>query len=120
MGYSPERINPGDKVHTVRDIIKVVSGSDKEALDEIAGILETGLGSTVHENAGKIYELRENEKILGIFVQLAKLKALRLTRKLGDSSLRGVANLYREVHNPVISLLSWTRAKLTFVRKKIG
>ena len=30
-GYSPERINPGDKKHTIRDIVKVTSGSDKEA-----------------------------------------------------------------------------------------
>ncbi|MBU1569150.1 MAG: nucleotide sugar dehydrogenase, partial [Proteobacteria bacterium] len=30
MGYSPERINPGDKIHTIDNIIKVVSGSDRE------------------------------------------------------------------------------------------
>ena len=28
VGYSPERINPGDKVHTLKDIVKVTSGSD--------------------------------------------------------------------------------------------
>lgn len=38
VGYSPERINPGDKVHTVSKIIKVVSGMDTEALDEIANV----------------------------------------------------------------------------------
>ena len=36
IGYSPERINPGDKEHTIEKIIKVVSGSDEEALDNIA------------------------------------------------------------------------------------
>lgn len=36
LGYSPERINPGDKEHTVEKILKVVSGSDEEALEEIA------------------------------------------------------------------------------------
>lgn len=36
LGYSPERINPGDKEHTVEKILKVVSGSDDEALEEIA------------------------------------------------------------------------------------
>ncbi len=35
IGYSPERINPGDKVHTVDKILKIVSGSDAEALEEI-------------------------------------------------------------------------------------
>jgi len=38
MGYSPERINPGDKEHTVTNIVKVVSGSDEEALEEVAGV----------------------------------------------------------------------------------
>ena len=36
VGYSPERINPGDKEHTVTKILKIVSGSDAESLEEIA------------------------------------------------------------------------------------
>ena len=40
IGYSPERINPGDTVHTLENIIKIVSGSDDEALEEIAKIYE--------------------------------------------------------------------------------
>ncbi len=36
VGYSPERINPGDKSHTVDKIIKVVSGMDKQSTDDIA------------------------------------------------------------------------------------
>src|SRR5882724_9312769 len=38
LGYSPERINPGDKKHTLAKIIKVVSGCDKESLEQIANI----------------------------------------------------------------------------------
>ncbi len=37
-GYSPERINPGDKEHTVDKILKIVSGSDDESAEEIAKI----------------------------------------------------------------------------------
>lgn len=40
VGYSPERINPGDKVHRLESITKIVSGMDKETLDVIAGIYE--------------------------------------------------------------------------------
>ena len=40
LGYSPERINPGDKEHPITRILKVVSGSDKEALDTIASVYE--------------------------------------------------------------------------------
>lgn len=39
-GYSPERINPGDKVHTLSSITKIVSGCDAEALDQIAQVYE--------------------------------------------------------------------------------
>lgn len=40
IGYSPERINPGDKVHRLETIKKIVSGMDKESLDIIANIYE--------------------------------------------------------------------------------
>lgn len=39
-GYSPERINPGDKVHTLSSITKIVSGCDDEALEEISKVYE--------------------------------------------------------------------------------
>ena len=38
IGYSPERINPGDKQHTIDKIIKVVSGQDQEMLEKVAGV----------------------------------------------------------------------------------
>ncbi len=38
LGYSPERINPGDATHTLANVIKIVSGCDEEALDHIASI----------------------------------------------------------------------------------
>jgi len=40
VGYSPERINPGDKVHRLETIIKVVAGMDEESLDIIAKVYE--------------------------------------------------------------------------------
>lgn len=40
VGYSPERINPGDKVHTLPNITKVVSGCDPESLENIAKVYE--------------------------------------------------------------------------------
>lgn len=53
IGYSPERINPGDKVHKLENIIKIVSGIDKESLDEIAKIYELVIEVGVHK-AGSI------------------------------------------------------------------
>lgn len=40
IGYSPERINPGDKVHRLETITKIVSGMDEETLEEIANVYE--------------------------------------------------------------------------------
>ncbi|MEG2429724.1 MAG: nucleotide sugar dehydrogenase, partial [Oscillospiraceae bacterium] len=40
IGYSPERINPGDKIHRLETIIKIVSGMDEETLDIIAKVYE--------------------------------------------------------------------------------
>lgn len=48
VGYSPERINPGDKVNTLETIVKVVSGSDKESLDTIAKVYELVVKAGVH------------------------------------------------------------------------
>lgn len=48
IGYSPERINPGDKVHRLENIVKIVSGMDKESLDVIAKIYELVIKVGVH------------------------------------------------------------------------
>jgi len=40
VGYSPERVNPGDKVHTLEKIVKVVSGQDTGTLEQVAALYE--------------------------------------------------------------------------------
>jgi UDP-N-acetyl-D-glucosamine/UDP-N-acetyl-D-galactosamine dehydrogenase len=51
VGYSPERINPGDKVHRLETIIKVVAGQDKETLDIAAKVYELVVEAGVHKAA---------------------------------------------------------------------
>ncbi len=48
IGYSPERINPGDKVHRLETITKIVSGMDAETLEEIANTYELVVAAGVH------------------------------------------------------------------------
>ncbi len=48
IGYSPERINPGDKVHRLETITKIVSGMDEETLDEVARVYELVVEAGVH------------------------------------------------------------------------
>ena len=49
VGYSPERINPGDKVHRLETIVKVVSGMDQESLNEIAKVYELVVEAGVYK-----------------------------------------------------------------------
>lgn len=48
IGYSPERINPGDRVHRLDTIVKIVSGMDKETLDTVAKVYELVVTAGVH------------------------------------------------------------------------
>lgn len=48
IGYSPERINPGDQVHRLSTITKIVSGMDEESLEEIAEVYEIVVEAGVH------------------------------------------------------------------------
>lgn len=49
VGYSPERINPGDKIHTLATVIKIVSGIDNESLEEIAKVYNLIIKAGVHK-----------------------------------------------------------------------
>jgi nucleotide sugar dehydrogenase len=49
LGYSPERINPGDKIHRVDTIVKVVSGNNEEVLDKVAKVYSLIIKAGVHK-----------------------------------------------------------------------
>ncbi|MES2479271.1 MAG: nucleotide sugar dehydrogenase [Bacteroidota bacterium] len=77
-GYSPERINPGDKVHTLENVVKVVSGSDEEALDVIAMTYELVVKAGVHRassvkvaEAAKIIENTQRDLNIALMNELS-------------------------------------------------
>ena len=77
-GYSPERINPGDKVHTLENVVKVVSGSDAEALDVIARVYELVVRAGVHRapsvkvaEAAKIIENTQRDLNIALMNELS-------------------------------------------------
>jgi UDP-N-acetyl-D-galactosamine dehydrogenase len=49
VGYSPERINPGDRLHSIDKIVKVVSGQDEEVLEIIAGVYGSIIDAGIHK-----------------------------------------------------------------------
>jgi len=52
LGYSPERINPGDKEHTLQRIVKVVSGQDEETLERVANVYSKACHAGVFKASG--------------------------------------------------------------------
>lgn len=80
VGYSPERINPGDKEHTLTKIIKVVSGCDEESLDNIAKVYELVVEAGVHRattikvaEAAKIIENTQRDLNIALMNELSKI-----------------------------------------------
>ncbi|GAB2833875.1 nucleotide sugar dehydrogenase [Ferruginibacter profundus] len=78
LGYSPERINPGDKEHTLSSIIKVVSGCDAESLDVIARVYELVVKAGVHKassikvaEAAKIIENTQRDLNIALMNELS-------------------------------------------------
>ena len=78
LGYSPERINPGDKEHTLASIVKVVSGCDAESLDTIAKVYELVVRAGVHKassikvaEAAKIIENTQRDLNIALMNELS-------------------------------------------------
>ncbi len=78
IGYSPERINPGDKEHTLAKIIKVVSGCDAESLEEVANVYKIVVQAGVHKassikvaEAAKIIENTQRDVNIALMNELS-------------------------------------------------
>lgn len=80
VGYSPERINPGDKEHTLTRITKVVSANDEEALDVVAGVYELVITAGVYKassikvaEAAKIIENTQRDLNIALMNELSMI-----------------------------------------------
>jgi UDP-N-acetyl-D-galactosamine dehydrogenase len=78
VGYSPERINPGDKEHTLQNVIKIVSGCCDESLDQIAKTYELVVAAGVHRatsikvaEAAKIVENTQRDVNISLVNELS-------------------------------------------------
>ena len=78
VGYSPERINPGDKLHTLTKIVKVVSGSDEEALETISSLYGSIIEAGIHKassikvaEAAKVIENTQRDVNIALMNELS-------------------------------------------------
>lgn len=80
VGYSPERINPGDRVNRLETIIKIVSGMDEEALEVISKVYETIIEAGIHKaptikvaEAAKVIENAQRDVNIAFMNELAMI-----------------------------------------------
>ncbi len=80
LGYSPERVNPGDKVHTLERIVKVVSGQDAATLADVAALYERIIEAGVHRaptiktaEAAKVIENTQRDLNIALMNELAMI-----------------------------------------------
>lgn len=80
VGYSPERINPGDKVHRLENIVKIVSGIDDDTVDIIAKLYEMIIGAGVYRaesikvaEAAKVIENAQRDINIAFMNELSML-----------------------------------------------
>ncbi len=78
LGYSPERINPGDREHTLERIVKVVSGQDSETLDAVAEVYGAIITAGVHRapsikvaEAAKVIENTQRDLNIALMNELS-------------------------------------------------
>jgi len=80
LGYSPERINPGDKEHTLERIIKIVSGEDAETLNRVAAVYGAIIDAGIHRapsikvaEAAKVIENTQRDINIALMNELAHI-----------------------------------------------
>lgn len=100
IGYSPERINPGDRVHTLENIIKIVSGMDNEALEDIANVYGLVVHAGVYRaesikvaEAAKVIENAQRD------INIAFMNELSMLFRKMDIDTRDVLNAARTKWN---------------------
>lgn len=78
VGYSPERVNPGDKEHTLVDVVKIVSGDSKETLNKVAELYQKIIKAGVYRvssikvaEAAKVIENTQRDLNIGLMNEVA-------------------------------------------------
>src|SRR5258708_7204909 len=107
LGYSPERINPGDKEHTLERIVKVVSGEDAETLDRVAA----AYGAVVEAGVHRAPTIRVAEAAKGIE---------NTQRDLNIALMNELAIIFDRMGIRTADVLSAAATKWNFLRFRPG
>lgn len=102
LGYSPERMNPGDKEHTVERIVKVVAGSDAATLELVASVYEKVVTAGVHRAAS--IKVAEAAKVIE-----------NTQRDLNIALMNELAIIFDRIGIPTRDVLAAARTKWNFL-----
>ena len=104
-GYSPERINPGDKTHRLPDIVKVTSGSTPEAADLVDAVYAKVITAGTHRassirvaEAAKVIENIQRDVNIALINELAML-----FKELGPGDARGARGRRHQMELPALT-----------------
>ena len=96
VGYSPERINPGDREHTLTRIVKVVSGDDADTLERVAALYGAVVEAGVHRassikvaEAAKVIENTQRDLNIALMNELALIFRQDWHRHVGSPASGG-------------------------------
>ena len=107
LGYSPERINPGDKVHTLESITKIVSGEDEEALERVANAYGRIIDAGVHKASS--IKVAEAAKVIE-----------NVQRDLNISLMNELALIFDKLDIPTLDVLEAAGTKWNFLPFRPG
>jgi UDP-N-acetyl-D-glucosamine/UDP-N-acetyl-D-galactosamine dehydrogenase len=107
VGYSPERINPGDKEHTLANITKVVSGCDNETLEEVASLYELVVKVGVHRAPS--IKCAEAAKVIE-----------NTQRDLNIALMNELSIIFKKMDIDTLSVLEAAGTKWNFIKMKPG
>src|SRR5690554_4856161 len=103
VGYSPERINPGDKVHRLETIVKIVSGMDEESLDTIAKVYELVVDAGVFR--AKSIKVAEAAKVIE-----------NSQRDINIAFMNELSIIFNKLNIDTLSVLEAASTKWNFLR----
>ena len=107
LGYSPERINPGDKVHTLESITKIVSGEDEETLERVANAYGRIINAGVHKASS--IKVAEAAKVIE-----------NVQRDLNISLMNELALIFDKLDIPTLDVLEAAGTKWNFLPFRPG
>jgi len=107
LGYSPERINPGDKVHTLESIVKIVSGEDEETLERVASTYGKIIEAGVHKASS--IKVAEAAKVIE-----------NVQRDLNISLMNELALIFDKLDIPTLDVLEAAGTKWNFLPFRPG